>query len=180
VAGQHYGLTKEASFLEMNPNGRVPVINDDGFILYESNAIIRYLWAKTFPSESGFKNLQSWSSADRWMEWTSATLYYPLFREFYIYFARTPAAELNPIKADQLLNAVYPLLKIANDQLGQTSYIAGNAFSMADIPLGVLIDKWEKIDQQKSNLLNLSIYYDRLLKREHFCKHVTQYALNAI
>jgi len=72
------------------------------------------------------------------------------------------------------------LLKIANDQLGQTSYIAGNAFSMADIPLGVLIDKWEKIDQQKSNLLNLSIYYDRLLKREHFFKHVTQYALNAI
>ena len=180
VAGQHYGLTKEASFLAMNPNGRVPVMSDDGFILYESNAIIRYLWAKTLTTEPSLQHLQSWASQDRWMEWTSATLYYPLFREFYIYFARTPAAELNASKADQLHRSIYPLLKIVDDQLAQTPYIVGKTFSMADIPLGVLIDKWERIDQQKSHLLNVSLYYERLLKREHYRNHVTQYALNAI
>lgn len=164
----------------MNPNGRVPVIDDDGFILYESNAIIRYLWAKTFQSECESQNLQSWSSKDRWMEWTSATLYYPSFREFYIYFARTPEDEISPAKTSQLLHLVQPLLRIANNQLGETAYIAGNTFSMADIPLGVLIDKWEKIDQKKSNFLNLSLYYDRLLERQHFSNCVAKHALDSV
>ncbi len=164
----------------MNPNGRVPVIDDDGFILYESNAIIRYLRAKTVPSEFTSKHLQSWSYQDQWMDWTSATLYYPLFREFYIYFARTPSEELIESKASQLFDSIRPLMKIADDQLKQAPFIAGKTFSMADIPLGVLIDKWEKIDLKKSNFLNLSLYYDRLLERKDFCNCVAQYALNAV
>lgn len=164
----------------MNPNGRVPVIDDDGFILYESSAIIRYLWAKTFPSEYAKDQLQSWSYKDQWMDWTSATLYYPLFREFYIYFARTPAEELSDTKTNQLFNSIRPLMKIVNDQLEDAPFIAGKVFSMADIPLGVLIDKWERIDKKKSNFLNISLYYDRLLERKDFCKCVAQYELNAV
>jgi glutathione S-transferase len=180
VAGQHYGITKESYFLKMNPNGRIPVIDDNGYILYESNAIIRYLWAKAFPSALEFKNLQSWSNQDKWMEWTSATLYYPSFREFYLYFARTPENQLSSIKTSQLYSLVLPLLKIVNDQLGQTPYIAGEKMSMADIPLGVLIDKWERIDQKKSNLLNLSLYYDRLLEHKYFFNCVVKHALDAV
>ena len=180
VAGQHYGVIKEAHFLKMNPNGRIPVIDDDGFILYESNTIIRYLWAKTFPSDCTNEHLQSWSHQDQWMDWASATLYYPLFREFFLYFARTSPENFSEAKASQLFNSIQPLMKIANDQLGQAPFIAGKTFSMADISLGVLIDKWEKIDQKKSNFINLSLYYDRLLERKDYFNCVAQYALNAV
>jgi glutathione S-transferase len=107
-------------------------------------------------------------------------LYYPLFREFFLYFARTSPENFNEAKASQLFDSIKPLMKIANDQLGQAPFIAGKVFSMADISLGVLIDKWEKIDQKKSNFLNLSLYYDRLLERKDYFNCVAKYALNAV
>jgi len=163
----------------MNPNGRIPLIQDQDFILYESNAIIRYFWEK-FNFKSSPKNQQAWSLQDSWMDWTSTTLYYPNFREFYLYTTRTPTNEQDSKKLEQLLSNITPLLSIANHQLSRYPYIAGNEFSMADISFGVLIDKWERINICNSDFLNIKVYYEQLLQRQHFVEHVVKFSLDAI
>lgn len=164
----------------MNPNGRIPVINDNGFILYESNAIIRYLWKKNSLPNYEVHQLQSWATQDQWMDWTSATLYYPSFRDFYLFFARTPPAQRDKIRGEQLLSNVLPLLTIADKELKQKKYIASDDFSMADIPFGVLIDKWERINQAKNQFTNVSRYYELLLTRPFFKSNVVKFSLDAI
>ena len=126
------------------------------------------------------RDRQIWANQDRWMDWTSATLYYPNFRDFYIYFARTPIEQQDKIKGDQLLANVLPLMTIADNQLKQYSHLAGNDFSMADIAFGVLVDKWERLKQGEGQFLNISKYYDRLLNRPHYQKNVVQFSLDAV
>jgi len=163
----------------MNPNGRIPVIQDQEFTLYESNTIIRYLWEK-YGLKNSTKNQEAWSIQDSWMDWTSTTLYYPNFRDFYLYTSRTPINEQDPIKLEKLLANINPILSIADSQLSSYPFIAGNEFSMADIPFGVLIDKWERINIKNSEFLHIKKYYIELLKRKNFVDKVVQFSLNAI
>jgi glutathione S-transferase len=179
IAGQHYGINREPFFLEMNPNGRVPVIQEQDFILYESNAIIRYLWEK-YGFLNQAKSLENWAKQDSWMDWTSATLYYPYFRDFYLYTTRTPHTEQDPNKIEQLLSQINPHLAIANQQLSKYNYIAGNDFSMADITFGVLVDKWERINIKNQEFIHITNYYEKLLTRSHFIHNVVHFSLNAI
>ena len=73
-AGGTHGVTDTADYLAMNPNGRVPTIDDDGFVLWESNAIVRYLSAKHGLGTLCPDDPQRRADADRWMEWQSATV----------------------------------------------------------------------------------------------------------
>jgi glutathione S-transferase len=179
IAGQHYGVNREPFFLEMNPNGRVPVIQDQELTLYESNAIIRYLWEK-YGFQNQAKILSNWAKQDAWMDWTSATVYYPYFRDFYLYTTRTPHLEQDPKKLEQLLSLVNPHLSIANEQLSQHPFIAGHSFSMADITFGVLVDKWERINIKNKQFIHIEKYYEQLLQRTHFVHNVVNFSLNAI
>ena len=53
-AGGAFGVVDTPEYRAMNPNGRVPVIEDDGFVLWESNAIVRYLLAKHAPDSAWY------------------------------------------------------------------------------------------------------------------------------
>jgi glutathione S-transferase len=84
------------------------------------------------------------------------------------------------MKGNQLLVNLLPLMTIADNQLKHHQYLAGNEFSMADIAFGVLVDKWERLNQGEGQFLNISKYYDRLLSRPHYQKHVVQFSLDAV
>ena len=72
-AGGAFGLVDEPAFRAMNPNGRVPVIEDDGFVLWESNAIVRYLAARYAPGDLYPQDPVRRADADKWMDWTTST-----------------------------------------------------------------------------------------------------------
>ncbi len=81
-AGGAFGLVDEPAFRAMNPNGRVPVIEDDGFVLWESNAIVRYLAARYAPGDLYPQDPVRRADADKWMDWTTSTLAGP-FRDLF-------------------------------------------------------------------------------------------------
>ena len=73
-AGGVHGVTDTTEYLALNPNGRVPTIEDNGFVLWESNAIVRYLSARHGTGTLCPDDPMRRADADRWMEWQSATM----------------------------------------------------------------------------------------------------------
>ena len=96
--GGDFGGNKTPDYLALNPNGLVPTINDDGFILWESNSCVRYLAAKYGKGKLWPADPQVAASASRWMDWQLSTVNAPvgtLFRSM----LKKPADD---IPADEL------------------------------------------------------------------------------
>ena len=74
-AGGAFGLTRDPEYLALNPNGLVPTISDDGFVLWESNAIVRYLAARHGSGTMWPEDLREHADAERWMDWQLGTLW---------------------------------------------------------------------------------------------------------
>lgn len=179
-AGQHYGKNKEPFFLAMNPNGRVPVLQLDDFVLWESGAIIRFLCAQAGTGALSPTATAQWAHADQWMDWVTGTLYYPTFRNYYLYQTRTAPDAKDPEQVERMRQDVFEILRIAEQHLSRNRYIAGDALSMADFAFGVVVDKWIRIEEQVPDFPGLARYHETLKRRPHFLKHVFSHALTAV
>jgi glutathione S-transferase len=139
-AGGAFGRNNTPEYLAMNPNGLVPVIEDDGFILYESNAIVRYLAAKhgspLFPLEPRAR-----ADVDRWMEWQS-TGYTPAMVQAFWQLVRTPPEkrDMASIEVSRVKGEKHSAVLDAH--LAGREFVAGNAFSAADIVVGCAAHRW--------------------------------------
>ena len=89
-AGGSFGVVNTPQYRNLNPNGLVPTIEDDGFVLWESNAIVRYLTAKHSAGKLWPEDLKVRAEADKWMDWQSTT-FWPTFRPLFWNLVRTPA-----------------------------------------------------------------------------------------
>ena len=67
--GTAFGIVDTPEYRAMNPNGTVPTIDDNGFILWESNVIVRYLAMKYAPEKLYDNKIETFSAASRWMDW---------------------------------------------------------------------------------------------------------------
>ena len=134
-AGLHYGGVNEPWYRAMNPNGRVPLIDDDGFVLWESNAIVRYLAAKHGSGTLWPTDLRVRAGADRWMDWATTTMA-PIMTPLFWGMIRTAPEKRNPqaIEADRL--KMEEVMAILDAALAVRPYLAGDTFSMGDIPVG--------------------------------------------
>ncbi len=179
-AGQHHGRNKDADFLRMNPNGRIPVLEADGFVLWESGAIIRFLCAHAGRGSLGPSSATAWAHADQWMDWVAATLYYPTFRNYYLYQTRTPEAEKDAARIEAMRQEVRVIMAVAEQRLLDREHLAGDGFSMADLVFGVVADKWVRIEQDRLDTPHIARYHARLMQRPAFLKNVFSHALTAI
>src|SRR3546814_19986100 len=93
--GGAFGRTRDPGYLSMNPNSRVPTIDDDGFVLWESNAIVRYLADKHGRGSMAPADPRDHADADRWMDWPQTTVL-PVMTPIFWGLVRTPAAERKP------------------------------------------------------------------------------------
>jgi len=89
-AGRPYGIIGEPWYLAMNPNGTIPTIDDDGFVLWESNAILKYLCAKHSMGNLCPSDPREYADADRWISWQGTELWPPM-RQILLHLVRTPA-----------------------------------------------------------------------------------------
>ena len=171
-AGMQYGVVNEPPFRAMNPNGLVPVIEDGGAVIWESNAIVRYLAAKygrgTLWAEDPAERAQS----DKWMDWC-ATVYWPPMREVFWGLIRTPPEKRNPELIETSRKKAGEVLKILDAALSGSDYIAGKQLTIGDIPLGTISWRWFGIaDLERVPLPNVEAWFKRLSQREAFKKSV--------
>ena len=163
-AGGQFGLVREAEYLGHNPNGLVPLIEDDGYRLWESNVIVRYLCARyahggLYPDEIAQRFI-----AEQWMDWQQTT-FNPAGRDAFVQLIRTPAAERDEARITHSVNATVPLLATLEAHLGKHDFMAGDKFSMADIPVGCEIHRWFGLPLQHPSLPNIERWFQSLCER---------------
>ena len=161
-AGMQFGVNDTPEYRAMNPNGLVPTIDDDGFILWESHARgVGNLWPE---------DAQTAADADRWMEWYSTTLWQNV-RPIFWTLVRTPPEKRNMAEVEEHRKKLAANFAIVDAQLSKPEYLTGARFSMADIPMGVAAYRWFKLPIERPDYRNLERWYERLCKRPAFQEH---------
>ena len=170
-AGLQFGVNNTPEYKAKNPNALVPLIDDDGFVLWESQAIVRYLARKYGLGSVCPADAAACADADRWMDWNATTVW-PNLRPVFWNLVRTePAKRDMPLVATSR-KGLAASMTILDAHLANRQYVAGNEFTMGDIPLGASIHRWFKMDIERENLPNLAAYYKRLLARTAYAKYV--------
>ena len=167
--GGVFGKTKEPAYLAMNPNSLVPTLEEaDGFTLWESNSIVRYLAGKH--DKNGVlepKDPEQRALASQWMDW-QLSVAGPAITPAFWGLIRTPPEkrDLAAIAASQTKTT--DSIKMLDAQLGKTPYVAGNEFTFGDIPVGVMTYRFWQLVPERPELPNLKRWYADLQKRKAF------------
>lgn len=170
-AGGRHGVTDTPEYRAMNPNGRVPTIDDDGFVLWESNAIVRYLAARHGMGTLCPEDPQVRADADRWMAWQSGTVG-AVMRPLIMTMLRTPAEDRDWETVAAQMAAAGHYWAMLDARLAEHAYVAGDSFTMGDIPMGTYAYRWFSIDAERPDLPCLADWYDRLCDRPAYRRHV--------
>ncbi|MDQ3386244.1 MAG: glutathione S-transferase [Actinomycetota bacterium] len=169
--GGNFGGTETPEYQAMNPNGLIPTISDDGFDLWESNTIIRYLSARHGTGTLWPENPAQRALADKWMDFQLGTLW-PAFRDGYLGLTRVPPENRDPKAIQTSLEATAETLNILNQHLTQNEFVAGESFTMGDVSLGSTVYRWLNIDIERPNLPALEAWHERLTTRPAYQKTV--------
>ncbi|WP_416896507.1 MAG: glutathione S-transferase family protein [Minwuia sp.] len=169
--GGAFGGNDSAEYLAMNPNGRVPVIDDDGLVIWESNAIVRYLCAKHSEGALWQADPAARSHADRWMDWQASSLIADLVTVFWG-LIRTPEPERDWIAIGDAATRLNNQMGILDAHLSQLPWVAGDRMTMGDIPIGALVYRWLHLPMERPEAHNIDAYYQRLTERPAFADHV--------
>ena len=170
-AGREFGQNREDWFLKMNPNGLVPVIDDRGFILWESNSILRYL-AETYDLGGLMPDsVKQRSLASQWMDWANSILSGPMTTVFWQQI-RTPPEQRDAAATAKAAEASAAAFGLLDAHLAGKQYMVGDRLTIADIPVGAFAYRWYALDLAHPDYPNLRAWYERLAGREAFKTHV--------
>jgi glutathione S-transferase len=140
-AGGLFGVVKTPEYMALNPNSLVPVIEDEDYVLWESNVIVRYLCAKHSSGQMYPTDLRERFDAERWMDWQQTTPN-PAGRDAFVQWVRTPAERRDTAAAERSVHAAEPRFAMRDAHLATRSFMAGDRFTMADIPIGCELHRW--------------------------------------
>lgn len=169
--GGRFGGNKEKPYLELNPNGLVPTIEDGGFVLWESNSIVRYLTDKYGQGKLLPNSPEGRGNANRWMDWQLTTLG-PAIVPLFWALIRTPAEKRDPAVVEEALNKASRAWQMVDEHLAKNRYLAGDTISIGDIPLGVWGYRWFNMPIERPKLTQLSGWYERLTQRQAYQTHI--------
>jgi glutathione S-transferase len=169
--GIAYTRADDGPELKQNPNGLVPVIVDGDFVLWESNSIIRYLankWAAEalLPTEP-----QRRAEVDRWIDW-QATEFNSAWRYAFSAIVRKNRAFHDAREIEASKKQWTRMVAILDGQLARTGgHVAGAAFTLADIPIGLSVNRWFMTPFERPSFPHVATYYERLSARPAFLRH---------
>jgi glutathione S-transferase len=157
--------------LAQNPNGLVPVIVDGAFVLWESNSIIRYLANKWAADALLPREPQARAEVDRWIDWQATELNNAWRYAFSAIVRRNPAfGDARQVEASMVDWTRMTAILEARFAL-TAAYVAGAAFSLADIPIGLSVNRWFMTPIERPAFAAVAAYYERLSARPAFLKH---------
>ena len=163
-AGGVHGIVKTPEYLQLNANALVPVIEDDGYVLWESNVIVRYLCARHSTGQMYPTDLPERFDAERWMDWQQTTVN-PASRPGFWQLIRTPADQRNAKAIADSNVAVELLMATLDVYLAGRRFMLGEHFSMADIPLGCEVHRWFGLPQSREKRPHLERWFADLRAR---------------
>jgi len=174
-AGGKFGLNDTRRYLAMNPNGLVPVIEDGDFVLYESNAIVRYLAARAAAESLWPGGLRERADVDRWMEWQS-TVFTPGMWAAFWQLIRTAPEERDAAAVEASRRKGEVCAGILDAHLATRRYLTGEAFTVADIVNGCAAHRWLNLPLAREPRPHLERWYADLKSRPG-SRQVTSLAL---
>lgn len=170
-AGGQFGGLDTPEFRAMNPHGKVPVIEDDGVVVWESHAILRYLAAR-YGEPFWHDDPAERSLSDRWMDWSQTTLQPDFLSGVFWGFYRTPEAQRNlpAIKIKVALCARH--FTLLDRHLADRAFMLGDALTLADIPIATNLYRYFNLDIDRPSVPNVEAWYRRLQDRDAYRRHV--------
>ena len=170
--GGEFGGNDSEQFRSLNPNGLVPtIIEEDGFVLWESNSVVRYLASKYDSGDLYPKNLRERASAERWMDW-QATRVSPAMVPVFRGMIRTPPHQRDLGTIERARKSLSEAMAILDAALEEKRYVVGEHFTVGDIPLGIAAWRWFNMPIERENYANLERWFANLRKRPAYQKHI--------
>jgi glutathione S-transferase len=170
--GGPFGKNNEPPYLAMNPNGLVPTLEEeDGFLLWESNTVVRYLAAKHGAGTLEPKDLRTRALASKWMDWQLTVAGPAIFPVFWG-LIRTPPEKRDAKAIDAGKAKITGAMKILDAQLEKTQFVAGDSFSYGDIPVGIITYRFVSLVTDRPAMKGLDRWYAALGTRPAFQQEV--------
>lgn len=170
-AGMEFGIVNTPEYKAMNPNSRVPTLEDEEFSLFESNTIVRYLCAKYDFGGMYPENLRQRANVERWMDWSTAQLH-PVITPIFWNIVRSPVGQRNQKVIDENIKLAIKTFDALEWGLAKGPYVGGERFSMGDIVTGVWVHRWLALPIERPEMPLVQGYYQRLLARPAYRMHV--------
>lgn len=171
------GEQKKAEHLERHPFGVVPVINDDGFFLYESGAIIRYLDAKLPGVKLTPQDKHGFGRMEQWINVAGSYFSEPALQLIkQLYWGKKQGHEPNEAVVKAARSKVDHALSVIDKALTHHSYLAGEVFSLAEISWMPYIDYLfpSGLDELVNKHLHVRTWWERISQRSAWLKTVGQ------
>lgn len=160
--------TSDPAFLALNPVGLVPVIDDDGVIVWESNTIVRYLAATRGRGDLLPEDARARALIEMWMDWQASDFNNSRRVAFQGLVRKNPEFQDAAAIERSLVNFTR-LVAIVDAQLAMSGgFICGSRFTLADIPIGLSIHRWRSMPASGPHLVHIEEYYQRLSERPGF------------
>ena len=161
-AGGRFGVVRTPEYLARNPNALVPLLDDDGWELWESNVIVRYLAARYGDERLYPRDLRARFDAERWMDWQQTTLN-PAGRDAFVQLIRMAPGERDQPLIDASVAATEPLWDLLESQLSGRRFIAGDELTIADLPIACEMHRWRGLPLDWRARPRLDAWYERML-----------------
>ena len=171
-AGGGFGGLDTPDFVAMNPHQKVPVIRDGDAVLWESQAILRYLAARYGHGSFWHDDPARRAPVEQWMDWSQTTLQPAFLTGIFWGFYRTPAAQRNSIAIEASLKRCTACMLQLERQLGEHKFLLGDELSLADIPAGCHLYRYFNLDIERPDLPRVTAWYARLVERPAYREHV--------
>ncbi len=165
--GGKFGMNP--AYLALNPNALIPTIEDEGLVLWESNAILRYLAARYAP-DLWPQDLELRAAADKWMDWQFA--FADAQRDVFLMLVRQPEHLHDPAVIARGAEATARMMAMLDALLAQQPWITGDSFGIADIPMGTYAHTWFTLAMPRPDYPHLRAWYDRLVTRPGYAESV--------
>jgi glutathione S-transferase len=155
----------------MNPNGLVPTLEDDGFVLWESNSIVRYLAAKYGAGTLDPADLRTRARASSWMDW-QLTVAAPAVTPVFWGLIRTPPEKRDHAAIEAAKVKCIAVMKILDAHLAKSVFVAGDTLSMGDIPVALMAYRFRRLAPERPALEHLERWFAAIEQRPAFKQHV--------
>ena len=171
-AGGQFGGLDTPEFRAMNPHGRVPVIDDNGTVVWESHAILRYLAARYGRGSFWIDDAAERSRVDQWLDWSQTALQPDFLIGIFWGFYRTPEPQRNLPAVKESINRCTRHFQLLDRLLSGQTFMLGNQLSLADIPIGTHLYRYFNLEIERPSLPNVDALYRRLQDRAAYRTHV--------
>ena len=163
-AGGAHGIVGDASYRALNPNGLVPTLEEDGFVLWESNAILRYLAHAHGGPLALPEAPRARALIDQWLDW-QATTFTPAMRDAFLQLVRVAPEKRDPRVVEASRANSERCAALLDRHFADTPFVAGETFSIADIAVGLAAHRWFQLPLEREERPNIRRWLEGLAQR---------------